>query len=47
MESEINTLYNLLSQKQKYQLRKYAINLIYSELEPIENFTLAKNKIFT
>jgi hypothetical protein len=35
MEEEINTLYNLLSLKQKQQLKKYTINLITTGLEPL------------
>ena len=35
IEEEINTLYNLLSLKQRHQLKKYAIHLIQTGLEPI------------
>lgn len=44
-EEEINTLYNLLSIKQRQQLKKYAIHLIQTELEPI-TYTIRDLRVY-
>ena len=44
MEEEINTLYNLLTKKQQEALKKYAMNMILSGIEPLSDTYLHHTK---